>query len=278
MHVVILPTVAQMLSYHTPLNERVQAKVPFCQHLGANRPSRYKKWNPESMAIAIEAVQKGECTIRQAAEIYQVPKSTLSDRLSGKVIHGTTSGPQHYLSDIEENNLVKFLCKYASIGSARSKKQVIALVNEIMQKKGKVGTVSSGWWESFRKRHPNLVLEEKRISQQKEVVAVRHENNDDHTQDHEEGSLDREQELDAEASLFEYKSQEGYDEQYNEWVRRFHSYCNDWSMVVRVSPSLDSADSRDVRCLSKILVMDKLLDSRKEEFRLPNLKVKNHLF
>ena len=98
----------------------------------------------------------------------------------------------------------------------------IALVNEIVQKKGKVGTVSSGWWESFRKRHPNLVLEEKRISQQKEVVVVRHENNDDHTQDHEEGSLDREQELDAEASLSECRFQEGYDERYNEWVRRFH--------------------------------------------------------
>ena len=154
MIVVFLPTMAQMLNYHSPLKERiigkdVQAKVPSCQHLGTDHQSKYKKWNSETMAIAIEAVQKGECTIRQAAEVYQVPKSTLSDRMSGKVIHGTISGPQRYLSDTEENSLVKFLCKCASIGFARSKKQVIALVNEIVQKKGKAGMVSSGWWESF---------------------------------------------------------------------------------------------------------------------------------
>ena len=34
----------------------------------------------------------------------------------------------------------------------------MALVNEIVQKKGKARAVSSGWLESFRKRHPDLVL------------------------------------------------------------------------------------------------------------------------
>ena len=107
---------------------------------------------------AIEAVQKNECTIREASEIYRVPKSTLHDRISGKVIHGTCNGPERYLTDTEESSLVKFLHKCCSIGFARSKKQVMALVNEIVQKKGKAKAVSSGWWESFRKRHPDLVL------------------------------------------------------------------------------------------------------------------------
>ena len=60
------------------------------------------------------------------------------------MIHGSHSGPEHYLTDIEENSLVKFLYKCSSIGFARSKKQVIALVNEIVQKKGKVMAVSTG--------------------------------------------------------------------------------------------------------------------------------------
>ena len=110
------------------------------------------------MAKAIAAVQKNECTIREASEIYKVPKSTLHDRISGKVIHGTCSGPERYLTDSEEIGLVKFLHKCCSIGFARSKKQVMALVDEILQKKGKTKGVSNGWWESFRKRHPDLVL------------------------------------------------------------------------------------------------------------------------
>ena len=110
------------------------------------------------MMIAIEAVQKNERMIREASEIYRVPKSTLHDRISGKVIDGTCSGPERYLTDTEESSLVKFLHKCYSIGFARSKKQVMALVNKIVRKKGKAKAVSSGWWESFRKRHPDLVL------------------------------------------------------------------------------------------------------------------------
>ena len=84
----------------------------------ADRPWKYKIWNPESMAKAIAAVQKTECTIREASEIYKVPKSTLHDRISGKVIRGTCSGPERYLTDTET---VKFLHKCSSIGFARSK-------------------------------------------------------------------------------------------------------------------------------------------------------------
>ena len=96
--------------------------------------------------------------LRMHSEIYRVPKSTLHDRISGKVIHWTCSGPERYLTDTEESSLVKFLHKCCSIGFARSKKQVMPLVNEIVQKIGKARAVSSGWWESFRKRHPDLVL------------------------------------------------------------------------------------------------------------------------
>ena len=94
---------------------------------------------------------------------YQVPKSTLHNRISGKVIHGSHGGPECYLIDTKENSLVKFLYKCSSIGFARSKKQVIALVNEIVQKKGKVMavfSVSRGWWESFRKNTLILCLEQ----------------------------------------------------------------------------------------------------------------------
>ena len=115
-------------------------------------------WNAESMAKAIAAVQKTECMIREASEIYKVPKLTLHDRISRKVIHGTCSGPERYLTDTEEIGLIKFLHKCFSIGFARPEKQVMALVDEILQKKGKTKGVSNGWWESFRKRHPDLVL------------------------------------------------------------------------------------------------------------------------
>ena len=68
------------------------------------------------MVTAIAAVQSNKCSVREASEIYGVPKSTLHDRISGKVIHGSRSGPERYLNDTEENSLVKFLYKCSSIG------------------------------------------------------------------------------------------------------------------------------------------------------------------
>ena len=47
---------------------------------------------------------------------------------------------------------------------------------------------------------------------------------------------------------------------------------DDWSRIVQGSFSVDSDDSIDVRYLEKVSLVDKLLDHRKEEFKLPNVK------
>ena len=66
-----------------------------------------------------------------------MPKSTLSDRLSGRVLNGATSGPDTYMDRSEEEELVKFLIRCAVIGYAKSREQVLALVKRLLQKKGK---------------------------------------------------------------------------------------------------------------------------------------------
>ena len=97
-------------------------------------------------------------SIRRAAELYSVPKSTLSDRVSGRVQFGSHSGPARYLTDEEEEELANFLCGCAKMGYARTKKDVLAIVEEILASKGRQVHVSSGWWEAFKQRHPYLTL------------------------------------------------------------------------------------------------------------------------
>ena len=46
------------------------------------------------MEMAIKSVTLGELSMRWVAEVYSIPKSTLHDRISGKVVHGTCSGDQ----------------------------------------------------------------------------------------------------------------------------------------------------------------------------------------
>ena len=47
--------------------------------------------------------------MRRAAEEYQVPHSTLHDRVSGKVQFGAKSGPRRDLNDQEESEPVNFV-------------------------------------------------------------------------------------------------------------------------------------------------------------------------
>ena len=129
-------------------------KVP----VSSERPSSYKAWDEERLMRAYTAVKENKMSCRQAAICYDIPKSTLSDRVSGRVTFGSHSGPKRYLSDEEETHLVYFLGRVASLGYAKTKKEVLAVVEEMVAAKGKEVHVSNGWWESFHKRHPILSL------------------------------------------------------------------------------------------------------------------------
>ena len=110
------------------------------------------------MELAVSACVNEGMTIRQAACHFGVPKSTLGDRISGRVVLGAKSGPKPYLSTEEEDELMHFLLRCASIGYPKSRKDVLALVHRQLEKKGRVAHVTNGWWEKFCHRHPNLTL------------------------------------------------------------------------------------------------------------------------
>ena len=44
------------------------------------------------MMAALEEVKKGKYSITRIATMYGVPKSTLKDRVTGRVTHGTKPG------------------------------------------------------------------------------------------------------------------------------------------------------------------------------------------
>ncbi len=121
------------------------------------RPPNYKNWGEEAMQRAYNAVIENSFSIRR---VYGVPRLTLADRVCGRVKLGSHSGPTRYLSDKEEADLAQFLEGAARMGYAKSKKEVLAIVQEIMALKGSADSIqiSNGWWESYKRRHPNLTI------------------------------------------------------------------------------------------------------------------------
>ena len=111
-----------MLQSNIPLSQRVYCSKytqsagsgPLQQtfnHGSANRMVGYKEWTYDIMDKSIQAVTDG-MSICQAAEEFNLPKSTLGDQIIGRTMHGAKSDRPKYLTDEEEDIVIKFLLKW----------------------------------------------------------------------------------------------------------------------------------------------------------------------
>ena len=112
------------------------ASVPLCEHAvrskgqshfvhaksGPGRPCSYKSWSDDGLERACDAVRKG-MSVRRAAEEYAIPRSTLHDHISG---------PKAYLTATEEDELVNVLIGMTSVGYSSTVKDVIEIVQGIV--------------------------------------------------------------------------------------------------------------------------------------------------
>ena len=90
----------------------------------ANRPSKRKQWTEQQMLAAITMAKNGKLSANQAADEHSVPRSTLKDRLKGRVTHGTKPGPRPYLDSREESELVDYLFNAAKTGFGKTRQQI----------------------------------------------------------------------------------------------------------------------------------------------------------
>jgi len=61
------------------------------------------------MEVAMKHVRKGTMSMTKAAKFHGVLSTTLKDRMSGKVVHGSKPGQKQYLNNEEEETLAEHL-------------------------------------------------------------------------------------------------------------------------------------------------------------------------
>ena len=74
----------------------------------------------------------------------------MHDRVVGKVLAGSKSGPRRHLNSTKEVELVNFFDHCASLGYSRSKQEVIQLAQSTVDMKGISAKVTSGWGNLFK--------------------------------------------------------------------------------------------------------------------------------
>jgi len=85
--------------------------------------------------------QSKKPNINRIPKKYNVPRSTLQDRISGLVTHGTKPGPRPYLTAEEEKSLTTHLIDAAKLGYEKTSKMVNRMAENVVR-------------ESLRKKYP----------------------------------------------------------------------------------------------------------------------------
>lgn len=125
------------------------------------RSKKSLQWEENNMIAAIESVRGGGKSIREAAAEFNVPKSTLGDRVKGRVVHGAKNGPKTLLTKEDEEKLAAYLIDVSKKGYGKSKEIIIFMATQMAVKRGKEvkgGILSEKWWRGFLKRNPAISL------------------------------------------------------------------------------------------------------------------------
>ena len=81
------------------------------------KKAKWKQWTNEQVLGAMEDVYSGTVGINEAAQMHDVPPMSW---ISGRVKHGTNSGPKQYLEASEENELAEFLKVSTAVGHGKT--------------------------------------------------------------------------------------------------------------------------------------------------------------
>ncbi|KAJ8321704.1 hypothetical protein KUTeg_000175 [Tegillarca granosa] len=95
-----------------------------------------KSYTDEAMSAAITDVKNNQLSIRESSKKYNVPKSSLSDRLTGKVQAGSKWGRRPLFSDQDEKEMIKCATDRAQWGIGFSKSNFIRFAGAMADSKG----------------------------------------------------------------------------------------------------------------------------------------------
>ena len=132
----------------------------------------------EKIKEAIAALNDG-MSLRAASKRFGVPRTTLLCKRKGKTPLECKKGPETVLKVEQENELVEWIQRFSELGFIATKNQIFDSVQILLndsQAKSKFTNNRPGrhWYESFLKRHPDLL---KNISQHSSISEIKNAGN-----------------------------------------------------------------------------------------------------
>ena len=116
----------------------------------------------ENMLEAVEAISAW-APVREAAARYGVPKSTLGDRISGRIDVDARPGKVPVILKEAEDSMISKVMSRADQGLGLSKRTMIARAGTLCRTVGLKNNFTNGkpgkaWWAGLKARHPEMTL------------------------------------------------------------------------------------------------------------------------
>ena len=96
-----------------------------------------KRYSDETLAHAVDMIKSKSMSLRQAASTFQIPKSTLSNKVNDKTPIGCRPGPATILTPAEEKHLADWAIHMAKIGFGRTRDELLDKVQTILKEDGR---------------------------------------------------------------------------------------------------------------------------------------------
>ena len=122
-----------------------------------------KKISQETLRQVLDNIQLRRQSLHAAAEFYEIPKSTLSDHLTGKSL-STRKGPEPHLGKEFEDRLdalFGWLTKMARCGYGQGKEQLFNRIQQVLKRLGTPNPFqdyrpTEMWYRLFMGHYPHL--------------------------------------------------------------------------------------------------------------------------
>lgn len=126
-------------------------------------PKKYERfrYSQETLEKALKAISDGVITLNKASKAFNIPKSTLSNKLSNKVPWQRKMGPSTELTFDEEKKLAEWILAKAKLGFPMHPEEVYDTVEIFLKENNRESKFIDGrpgkkWLSLFLKRHPNV--------------------------------------------------------------------------------------------------------------------------
>lgn len=124
------------------------------------KDKKRKKYTEETLKAAIAAA-KAERTLRAVSLQYNVPKTTIIDKMSQPEILLKKGGPPTVLSDEEEQQIVRWMMHMSAYGFPVTKSVLISSVASLIKELNQENPFTNNcpgrsWYDGFLKRHSEL--------------------------------------------------------------------------------------------------------------------------